>query len=100
MNKTYNINSYESNCTPIRIKGRTHGDSSVLEFLSALIGKLFSENFISIVRAVVSVLCFIAFVGIVGGVDSGSVSLGYAVIISALLVIIELFCLVPHGKDH
>lgn len=100
MNRTYNFNSYESNCRPVRIAKKEESNDSILDALGGLLQKILSGNILAIVRAVASVLCFFLFIGVIGGVDKGTISIGYALVISAFLVVVEIACLVPRSRDN
>jgi len=96
MNKAYNynakLNSYESNCNIIKIT-REDDNTSALDALGYIIGKIFSKRALSAAKAIIATLCFFGFVGVIGGVDAETLSLGGGIVISFFLVLIEILCL-------
>ena len=98
MNRYYDIKeNRKSNCTYIG-KFETENDSiadSFIAFFSALIALFASEGFRTVLRVVSTVICFIGFVGIIGGVESGAMGIGTGIIFSAFLVFLEIVCFLP-----
>ena len=103
MNKAYNYNSkfnaYESNCSIIKIT-REDDNTTALDALGYIIGKIFSKRALSAVKAIVATLCFFGFIGVIGGVDAETLSLGSGIIISFFLVLIEILCLRTSKKKQ
>ena len=93
MNKTYDYKAYESNCTPLKIVDTDSRDA--LDVLGSVIGKLTSANILSIVRTIVALICFFGFIGTMGSVESGSMTVGNGIIISLFLVFVEILCFIP-----
>jgi hypothetical protein len=51
-----------------------------------------SKNFLTVLKVLICVACFFGFIGIVGGIDKGSISLGQGIVYSLLAIFIELIC--------
>lgn len=98
MNKYYEIDSKrKSNCTYIG-RVETENDNiadSFIEMLCAVIGFFCSEGFLTAVRVICTIACFIGFVGIIGGVEAGTMSVGNGIIFAAFMVFIEILCFIP-----
>ena len=98
MNKTFDYKAYESNCTPIRISKDTQDDA--LDVLGSVIGKIFSGNILAIIRTVIALVCFFSFIGIIGSVESGSMTVGNGILVSLFLVSVEIICFIPKSKKQ
>ncbi len=95
MNKVYNYRSkyesYESNCNIIKLE-KAADNTSALDAVGAILEKLSSQNIISAIKAIIAAVCFFGFIGIIGGVESETISVGTGIIISLFLVFIEILC--------
>ena len=89
MNKAYN-NQYESNCKFIGVNRSERNRSP--EYHGSIIGMLASSRFLNIFHAVCSVVFFFAFIGIIGGMDVGTVSVGVGITVSIFMLFTELLC--------
>lgn len=98
MNRTYESKEYESNCSFVNLNGDSHS-STALDALGKLIVGLTSAKALGILRVVLSLVCFIGFLGTIGGVESGSLSLGTGIIISIFMVFIEILCFLPKKRN-
>lgn len=102
MNKAYNYrsnfsSSYESNCKVIKLVEKD-SNVSALDSLGSFLEHLTSKNVIAIIKAIIAAICFFGFIGVMGGVESESISLGAGVIISLFLVSIEIVCFTKPKK--
>ena len=101
MNKYYDINeSRKSNCTYI---GSVESENdriadSFVSLICAMIGFFCTEGFRTALRVICTVACFIGFVGIIGSVESGAMTVGNGIIFAVFMIFIELLCFVP-GKS-
>ncbi len=102
MNKYYEMdNKRRGNCKYIG-RVETENDNiadSFVEMLMALIAFLASDGFRTALRVVSTVVCFVGIVGIIGSVEAGILTVGYGVILSMLLVIIEIVCFIPKKAE-
>ena len=64
--------------------------------LRAILGALVSARTLRVARAVTFSTVLVAFVGIVGAMEHGTLGLGAGLVISAFLLAVELLCLYPH----
>ena len=94
MNRTYQNHQYESNCRFVRVEP-SHNDSSILDLIGGAIAAITSARVINIIKVVLALACFFGFIGVMGGVESGSVSLGLGVVISAFMIFVEILCFAP-----
>jgi hypothetical protein len=72
---------------------------SFLFMLSCMITALTSARAKSIYRVFTIALCMICFIGTVGAVERGTLSMGVALLIGLALVGIEILCLKKHRHD-
>ncbi len=98
MNRTYQNHQHESNCRFIRVEP-SHNDSSILDLIGGAIAAITSARVINIIKVVLALACFFGFIGVMGGVESGSVSLGLGVVISAFMIFVEILCFAPKKQD-
>ena len=98
MNKYYEIDTKRrGNCKYIG-RVETENDNIVDSFvamIAAIVSTLSSEGFRTLLRVISTVVCFVGFVGIIGGVEAGTLTVGRGVIFSMLLVLIEIICFIP-----
>jgi len=98
MNKYYEIDTKrKGNCKYI---GRVESENdnivdSFVAMIAAIITVLSSEGFRTALRVISTVVCFVGFVGIIGGVEAGTLAVGRGVIFSMLLILIEIVCFMP-----
>lgn len=98
MNRTYDYNSYESNCKPVRIKNEKYEENDVLEEVGNLILKAIAFFSSTAFKVFMAVICLVGFVGVIGGVESGTLSIGGGIIASVFMVFIELLCISSSQK--
>ena len=60
-----------------------------IEFICSLVAFFTCRAIVNIVKISISLVCFIAFFGIVGGMDSGSIGMGSGFICCAACTLIE-----------
>ena len=102
MNKYYNINeSRKSNCSYI---GRCESEQdsvvdSIIAMVCAIVALIRSDAFISVSRVVSTVACFVGFVGIIGGIEAGMLTVGHGIILAMFLVAIEVACFIPKKES-
>lgn len=89
MNKAYN-DQYESNCKFIGVEHQNSVKAPASP--ESLIGAIASSRFLNIFHAVCSVIFFFAFIGIIGGMDAGTVSVGLGITVSIFMLFTELLC--------
>lgn len=65
---------------------------SVLYLLSVILSAVLCERVRRIARALAICICFVGFVGVIGAIDHGSISLGTGLLIALALLAIELLC--------
>ena len=98
MNRYYDFeNERKSNCSYIG-KIESENDNiadSFIALLCAIIGLFKSEGFRTVLRIGFTLICFIGFVGIIGGVEAGTMNVGLAIILAAFMVFIEILCFIP-----
>ena len=66
---------------------------NLLYMLAALLTALSGARVRAIVRAASLVLCLVAFIGIIGAMESGVLGLGMGVLIGCLILGVEFLCL-------
>ena len=100
MNKYYDMNeSRKSNCTYIG-NFETENDNIADGFIAmicAILGLFRSEGFRAVLKVASTLICFIGFIGVIGGVESGSLSVGNGIILAVFMIFIEILCFIP-GK--
>ena len=98
MNRYYDFeNERKSNCSYIG-KFESENDTiadSFIALICAVIGLFKSEGFRTVLRVIFAVVCFVGFIGIIGGVESGTMGIGLAIVLAALMVFIEILCFIP-----
>ena len=100
MNRAYNYNSYESNCRPVKIKNVRNEETDVVDTVADLIVRAASIFTSTAFKVCVAILCLVGFVGIIGGVESGNLSLGTAIVCAVFMIFIEILCLCPVNKKQ
>lgn len=65
----------------------------IISILCAIVAFFTSAVAVKVEKAVVSTAGFVAFFGIIGGIESGSVSMLLGIILCAVISIVELFVL-------
>lgn len=96
MNRTFDDKRYESNCRIVKVK---ENDESALDLIGELIGSIDMHYAAVIFKVVLSILCFVGFVGVIGGVEAGHLSVGTGIIISMLMLFFEILCFVPRRDN-
>ena len=102
MNKYYNINeSRKSNCSYI---GRCESEQdsvvdSIIAIICAVVAFLRSDAFLSVARVLSTVVCFVGFVGIIGGVEAGMLTVGHGIILAMFMIAIEIACFIPKKES-
>ena len=105
MNRYYDINeNKKSNCTYLGSVDRfeTENDGivdSVIAFFAALVDLLRSEGFRTVLRVISTVACFVGFIGIIGSVESGSMTLGSGILFSVFMIFVEIICFIPAKQE-
>ena len=103
MNKAYSYQSkydaYESNCSVVNIS-REEENVSALDALGDMISRISSKNVIAVIRAIIATICFFGFIGVIGGVEAETLSIGNGIIISLFLVFIEILCFCRKKKSE
>ena len=92
MNRTYDYNSYENNYRSIKMNEEKYEENDIIEVMGDLIvkaGALFSSVAFKVFMAVV---CLVGFVGVIGGVEAGTLSIGGGIIAAVFMVFIEILC--------
>ena len=79
--------------TARRIGGIRGALDSVLYLLSVILSAILCERARRITKALVICTCFIGFIGVIGAIDHGSISLGAGLLIALALLAIEFLCL-------
>ncbi len=98
MNKVYMNNTHESNCRFVKINDRGN-NSTVLNALGELLCGLGSARVLNIIKVVFTLACFVGFIGVMGAVENGSISLGLGVVISAFMLFVEILCFTPKKRN-
>ena len=98
MNRTYDYNSYESNCKPVRIKNERGEENDILDIVGDLILKAISVFSSTAFKVFISVVCLVGFVGVIGSIEAGTLSVGGGIIASVFMVFIELLCISSSQK--
>lgn len=65
----------------------------ILSFLAILVSAITSTRARSIAKVAIVVACLIGFVGVIGAMEHGSISVGVGLLLSATLLLVEFFCL-------
>ncbi len=96
MNRYMNQNQqYDSNT---RIFSGSRRNASLLSvLLAALLSVTENKVLMGVVRATVTVIVLVSFVGIIGAMDAGSLGMGAGLLIGALLLAAEYLCLRRQG---
>ena len=92
MNRTYDYNSYESNCRPVRIKNENYSENDIVDVIGDIIVKLGALLSSVAFKVFMAVICLVGFVGVIGGVEAGTLSIGGGIIAAMLMVFIEILC--------
>ncbi len=98
MNKAYSHNQYESNCRFVRIDNG-NDQSTLLDALGELLSHLGSVRVLNIIKVILALACFVGFIGVMGGVESGNISLALGMVISAFMIFIEILCFAPRNRN-
>ena len=89
MNAYFDNTSYGRNIVRDRVAPRhTYGDG-LISFICAIVGMLTCSVAVKIEKSILSVVLLIAFVGVVGGVDSGSLSMLGGLALGGIISLIE-----------
>lgn len=93
--KKYNLSKRNSPCRQVNEQSFS---LSLLERILTIIDKftivLKSKKVISIAKMIVGVICFMAFLGILGSLEIGTITGAFAITASLLLIFIELLCVI------
>ncbi len=98
MNRTYSNDQYESNCRFVKTANQNN-EASMLDLIGNMIAGLASARVLNIIKVIFTLGCFFGFIGVMGGVESGSLSLGLGIVISAFMIFIEILCFIPKKQD-
>ena len=93
MNGTYNIERRNfrtdgSNCRPIKIVREE--ENSALDAVGEIIAKFASGRVALVIRAIIAVVGLIAFIGIIGGMENGAISIFGGCAASAAIFAVQL----------
>ena len=61
--------------------------------IAALVGLLRDSNVRRVVRYVIVAACFFCFVGLIGGIERGTISVGGGISLGLFLIFVEILCL-------
>ena len=61
--------------------------------ISALIGALRDRSVRRVIRYSLVAICFFCFIGLIGGIERGTVSIGGGIVLGLLLIFVEIYCL-------
>ena len=61
--------------------------------IRALIGALRDRSVRRVIRYSLVAVCFFCFIGLIGGIERGTVSIGGGIVLGLLLIFIEIYCL-------
>ncbi len=89
MNKVYE-DQYRSNCTFIGTQSRT--DKKAADEHESIFEVLSSSKAMNVFHVICSVIFFVAFIGIIGGMDAGTVPVGVGITVSIFMFFIEIVC--------
>ena len=65
----------------------------IFAMLAWLAGALRDRTVRTVVRYSIVAICFFCFIGLIGGIEQGLVSIGGGIVLGLLLVFIEILCL-------
>lgn len=65
----------------------------LVALLASLIGALRNPGVRKVIRYTLVAVCFFCFIGLIGGIEQGTVSIGGGIVLGLLLIFIEIFCL-------
>ena len=97
MNAYYN-HSYNKPAKTREDDGLTFGEfiialfELILSYIDKAVAVLSSKKARIAFKSVVTAVCLLGFVGIIGGVEMGTISLGVGIIASIMLFTIEILC--------
>ena len=101
MNRTYSrsySSSYHKNAySPARRTATTRRSlyeliEAILCFFDRMFEALSSPALRKGIKAVASLLCVLVFIGIIGGVEHGALTLGSGILLSLMLIFVEILC--------
>ena len=75
------------------VAGADRAADALVRVLVALVSALRDRNVRAIVRYALVAVCFFCFIGLIGGVERGTVSVGGGIVLGLLLIFIEIYCL-------
>ena len=61
--------------------------------LASLVGALRDRTVRTVIRYGIVAVCFFCFVGLIGGIEQGLVSVGGGIVLGLMLVFVEILCL-------
>ena len=92
-----NGNSKKGTCRPFVRKRPAHIEfaDKCLSFIDMILDFFSSARFIVASKAVFAFVALLGFIGIIGGVEAGTMNVGLAIILAAFMVFIEILCFIP-----
>ena len=87
---------YMQNTKPRATSASTGADrvaDALFAFFAAILGLLRDATVRRVVRYVIVAACFFCFVGLIGGIERGSVSVGGGISLGLFLIFVEILCL-------
>ena len=89
MNAYFDNTTYGRNITRERaIPSRKYGDGFI-SFICAIIGMLTCSAAVKIEKTAVSLILFVAFFGVVGGIECGAISMLIGILVCAIISLCE-----------
>lgn len=61
--------------------------------VALLVGALRDRTVRTVIRYSIVAICFFCFIGLIGGIEQGMVSVGGGIVLGLLLVFVEILCL-------
>lgn len=65
----------------------------LLALLALMVGALRDKTVRTVIRYSVVAVCFFCFIGLIGGIEQGLLSIGAGVVLGLLLIFVEILCL-------
>ena len=66
---------------------------ALFAFIALIVGLLRNKTIRTVVRYSVVAACFFCFIGLIGGIEQGLLSIGTGVVLGLLLIFVEILCL-------
>ena len=65
----------------------------LLALVALMVGALRDKTVRTVIRYSVVAVCFFCFIGLIGGIEQGLISIGVGVVLGLLLIFVEILCL-------